>query len=149
MPLFDVEAKIPVITMWEPWATWVKLGWKTIESREHNRFRCLVGRRIAICAAKHWDKGWLRDAAPFLSTERIEQTEQFQKTREPGLICTAMVDSSRLLWIDDEPKALIECLSVRRYGLFLKDVRVIEPVPVKGRQGISYVSVGLISAEGL
>jgi len=44
------------ITLWQPWATMIALGHKTVETRTHDRFQCLVGQRIAIHAAKKYDK---------------------------------------------------------------------------------------------
>ena len=43
--------EIPCISLWQPWASLIALGWKTVETRGHNRFACLAGRRIAIPAA--------------------------------------------------------------------------------------------------
>jgi predicted transcriptional regulator len=39
-----------VITLWQPWASFIALGWKTIETRTHDRFKNLVCERIAIHA---------------------------------------------------------------------------------------------------
>ena len=40
------------ITLYMPEALFVSLSWKTIETRTHHRFKGLVGKRIAIHAAK-------------------------------------------------------------------------------------------------
>lgn len=44
-----------VITLWQPWATWVVLGWKTIETRLHPRFASLAGQVIGIHAGLKFD----------------------------------------------------------------------------------------------
>jgi hypothetical protein len=40
--------RLPCITLWRPWSTWIADGRKTIETRTHDRFRSLVGKRIGI-----------------------------------------------------------------------------------------------------
>lgn len=53
----------PVITLYQPWATWIMRGWKTIETRTHNRFACLDHKTILIHAGKitdlFADKTWI------------------------------------------------------------------------------------------
>lgn len=39
----QAEPTIKCISMWQPWAWWVMRGWKTIETRTHNRFKGLAG----------------------------------------------------------------------------------------------------------
>lgn len=43
------------ISLWQPWATLVALGAKQIETRSWEPPAALIGQRIAIHAAKHWD----------------------------------------------------------------------------------------------
>jgi len=62
---------IPAISLAQPWASWVALGWKTIETRCHNGFAGLVGRRLAICASKTWDREALDVADVFMSAEQV------------------------------------------------------------------------------
>jgi hypothetical protein len=38
----------PAITINQPWASLIANGIKTIETRKHTKFKCLVGQRIAI-----------------------------------------------------------------------------------------------------
>lgn len=125
---------IPVISLWRPWANWVALEWKTIETRRHNRFKSLVGKRIGIHAAIKWDKDWLLHAQEFLSDFQIRQTERFLNIGG-ALICTALVTEGRLLTSEDSSKALVECVT-QRQGLILSDVRGIEAVPMKGSRSI-------------
>ena len=128
---------IPVISLWTPWANWVALGWKPIETRTHQRFRGLVGKQIGIHASLHWDKNAIESARPFLSSQQIIKTKGFLKVGG-AVICTAYVSEFRELDPLDNAGALIDCTHVTRYGLFLKDVQIIEAVPCKGRQGIWY-----------
>lgn len=131
---------LPVITLWQPWASWIMLGWKTIETRTHTRFYCLTGKTIAIHAAKHWDKDAKRIAMPYLSEKQIvEHVEKANYMSIQGCILgTAVVKEFRKCFHDDAPKALIEC-DTTRYGLILTDVHRIDPLYIKGRQGIWYV----------
>lgn len=39
---------MPAITLWAPWGSLWALGFKSTETRSHNRFSRLVGQRIAI-----------------------------------------------------------------------------------------------------
>ena len=133
-------ADIPVISLWGPWANWVALGWKTIETRTHQRFKGLVGKRIGIHVAAHWDKQWKELAGDFLLPEQRLKTENFLHIGG-AVICTAFVRDFRLLTGKDSPSALIDCEYAQRYGLFLSNIEVIECVPCKGRQGIWYQDI--------
>lgn len=129
-------SSLPVISLWMPWANWVALGWKRIETRTHSRFRSLVGKRIGIHASLKWDATALDEASRYLTFEQVEQTKKFLRIGG-AIICTAMVREFRPLGVVDEPKALIEC-ETPRYGLFLTDIEAIEAIPAKGKQGIWY-----------
>jgi hypothetical protein len=43
-----------VITLKQPWATWVLWGWKIVETRLHNQFGSLMNKRIGIHAGLGW-----------------------------------------------------------------------------------------------
>lgn len=129
--------QIPIISIQQPWAAWVALGWKTIETRTHNRFTSLGRRTIGIHASNRWDPDWLRVAGPYLTPEQIERTRTDPYMMGSGILCKAFVEKYRILGSEEAAKALIECETLR-YGLFLSKVERIEPVMVKGRQGIWY-----------
>ena len=46
---------MPAISLYQPWAEWIMLGWKVIETRKHWRFACLVGKDVLIHAAMRYD----------------------------------------------------------------------------------------------
>jgi hypothetical protein len=130
----------PIITLQRPWAYWVLLGLKSIETRTHSRFRSLVGQRIGIHAGQQWDDSALKIAGPYLGEQRLGQwrnAREYADLWEPGVICcTALVNDARPLTIQDERAAMIEC-KTPRYGLILSDiVPLAEPVPARGQQGI-------------
>ena len=128
---------VPVISLWNPWAIWVGLGWKKIETRTHERFKGLVGKQIGIHSALKWDDTALELAGEYLSEDQRIQTRGF--LRVGGAICwTAYVTAHRELDPLDSKAALIDCEHVTRYGLFLSDVTMIEVIPCKGKQGIWY-----------
>lgn len=136
-PIPDSD-EMPVISLWQPWAQWVILGWKTIETREHNRFRHLAGKRLGIHAAKHWDKNAISAAVSWLSVDQIKETQSwlYRDDIRGALIGTVHVITHRILTPSDEPGALIECRTLR-CGLDLTNpVRLVTPQPMTGRQGI-------------
>ncbi len=141
--------QIPIITLWQPWASFVALGWKTIETRWHKRFEKLTGKVIGIHASVKWDANWLELAGPYLSGEQRNQAFGLHIVR--GIIlCTAVVHGFRALGEVDSVKALINCgttdnpggnsgSSRVRYGLELSHVISVDPpIQTTGRQGIWY-----------
>jgi hypothetical protein len=143
--------KLRCITLHQPWAQWVALGWKTIETRTHARFAGLVDERIGICAAQKWDDSALRAARPFLTAQKLAATRAFRRHQSGALLCTVVVDGADWLARSGGRKALIECHTTRRFGLFLRDVRAIGvggAIPVRGQQGIFSVELpkGLLAA---
>lgn len=134
----DVE-ETPIITMYRPWANWVALGWKSVESRKHRKFASLAGRRIGILASKEWDESALEQARPYLDSWKYEETLRWKRKVESMVLCTVFARAHRRLVRDDAPEALIECESVERYGLILTEIRILDPfVAMKGAQGIRY-----------
>ena len=131
------EMRMPVISLWGPWASWVSLGWKTIETRRHKRFVSLVGRRIGIHITSKWDDTAIEQARPYLTEAQICASQQFLKIGG-AIICTALVDRFDVLSDEYSDRALIDCGSVRRYGLFLSQIETIPVIPVAGKQGIWY-----------
>ncbi|MBU6232169.1 hypothetical protein KGP36_06000 [Patescibacteria group bacterium] len=128
----------PIISMYPPWANWVALGWKTIETRTHNRFKSLAGRYIGIHAPLKWDNRALELAAPFLTYEQFGLSKDFLRVGG-AIICKAFVRSAGKVGSMNSLSALIDCQSTTRYGLFLEDIEPLkEAIPCKGKQGIWY-----------
>lgn len=135
------------ISLWQPWASWVDLGWKPIETREHNYFKSLVGQRILIHAAKKWDERAFRMAWNYLSPKQIHATQAFKGLH--GLLCTAFVKEHRYLHIKDSALALCACDN-NLYGLILEDIqRLKKPIAWKGSQGIFEVSDSVIASKAV
>jgi len=135
--------KIPVITLYQPWATWIAIGLKTIETRKHNRFECLKNKMIAIHAGKKYDFEAYDVAERYLSSGQMDVLSRMQYPKS-CIVATAYVDDFQLLNDKDHSeKALIECVTLR-YGLFLKVVNNYSYDPkifVKGHQGIWYIDL--------
>lgn len=126
------------ISLHQPWATWVALGWKTIETRRHNRFQSLAGERIAIHAAKTFDHSAYEAAKDFLSEYQRNEWFQYRMSQIPfgTIVATAYVRACVQCFEDDGAAALIECRTTR-VGLFLRDIQAFRcACEVKGRQGI-------------
>ncbi len=118
-----------VITLYQPWATWVIDGHKKIETRTHNRFKTLKGQRILIHAGKKYSAG-----GALQLFEGIHIPESFPR----GVILGSVyVYKHDICSPDDNEYANIDCESIERFGLFLKDIEKFkEPIPVKGQMGI-------------
>ena len=132
-----------IITLWQPWASFIALGWKTIETRTHDRFRNLVGETIGIHAGNFWDKDWKELAAPWMTQIQIDEVSLIRNAFELGhgkgeILLTARVNANH------SRQALINCpygYGTDRFGLFLNNVRQITPIPTNGKQGIWHYDV--------
>lgn len=124
-----------VITLYRPWASWVVAGWKTIETRGHDRFRCLVGQRIAIHAGK------VRDPQAVLLARRWLQAEPCQGSAPHAAVAGAIIGTVQVVgarWLTeaDSQAALCPC-DGSRFGLILADPIVLpNPIYRPGHQGI-------------
>ncbi len=122
----------PAITLHQPWATLIAEGIKTVETRTHNRFKCLEGREIAIHAGKTWDATGAHD---------VNMRGYVQGLLRPGghvfgaVLCRAKVTMAGPLKPDMERAAC--CPTEGLFGLTLQVTEVYDPpIPATGRQGI-------------
>jgi hypothetical protein len=133
-----------IITMYQPWAAFVALEWKTIETRLHSRFVCLVHQTIGIQAAAKSDKDWEKVAKQFLSEEQLfilraalipDPSGKYFPifSARQSIICTVHVDEFRKLTSRNSEQALIDCSQDNRYGLFLSKSHILTPfISTKG-----------------
>lgn len=125
----------PAITIYQPWATWIVRGWKTIETRTHNRFACLNNKTVLIHAGMKTDAAAANN--PYLTREQIMHNPE--AVVNGYILGSVHVSDFRKLDLIDSKAALIDCGSVERYGLFLDQiVQYPQPIPVKGDMGIWY-----------
>lgn len=137
----DHTITMKAISLWQPWATWVARGWKTIETRTHNRLKSLAGKRIAIHAANRYDHD-ADDMALGYMDARQRGIHDVTEYVRGVIVATARVIDARPLTDDDTPAALFDCSGDDRYGLILEGIRPIDPpIPCKGRQGIFTVKI--------
>jgi hypothetical protein len=129
-------AVLPAITLYQPWAAWIMEGWKTIETREHDRFKSLLGETILIHAGLH------NDTSPSSKFNRYLKGTPTWKTVNGCILGTALVSDVGWLGTEHSQEAMIDCGGVYRYGLFLENVEKFEqPIPVKGGMGIWYFNL--------
>lgn len=126
----------PVITLYQPWATWIIRGWKLIETRLHEKFKSLKGKRILIHAGMKTDSSDEVIYNPYLSREQILHNPD--EVINGAIIGECLVEDFGILDESHSRYALIDCGSVTRYGLFLNEIMKVEPISVKGEMGIWY-----------
>lgn len=129
---------LPVITLYQPWATWIMRGWKLIETRTHNHLQSLLNKTVLIHAGKTTDNSFYAVNNPYLTKEQL--LHKPEEMVNGFILGSAFVFSTRRLNRDDNSLALIECGGdVMRFGLFLQDIKVFqEPIPCRGDMGIWY-----------
>lgn len=126
------------LSLWQPWASLVAVGAKTIETRHWPPARALLGERIAIHAAKttsHLDLA--RFDARFAGA--------LERYRHTGLPLGAIVATVRLVGVEQITPDLCRVLSgdelafgnysTGRYAWRLSDPILLKPIPTIGRQG--------------
>jgi len=105
-----------IISMHQPMATWVILGWKTIETRLHDRFACLKGQRIGIHSTEKFYSVSFNDLFLFGSDEMNLQSTQIFYPH--GMILgTVFVEDVLRLDETHSTKSLIDCSAGDRFGL--------------------------------
>jgi hypothetical protein len=149
-PDYIVPAFLPTVSLWQPWATWVTLGWKTVETRLHNRLNCLKGRIVAIHAARKWDNDarWL--AAEYLSSKNWELSATLAEGNRGKIVAIAHIKDHRQITTKDElSRAMLQTsdlnLRTPRFGLFVDKLVPLPPFPLRGHQGIWYVRTSAIA----
>lgn len=126
----------PAITLYQPWATWIMREWKTIETRTHNRFRGLLGKRILIHAGMSTDIE--AKNCPYLTKEQLMYKPD--EMINGYILGSVFVKSfGKLSSPIHSQLSLIDCENFERFGLYLSDADKFEnPIPCKGQMGIWY-----------
>lgn len=118
--------KIKALSLWQPWATWIAEGRKTIETR---MWSTDYRGPLLICAARKLD------------------TDQMDPDEAKGLpfgkaLAVAQLVGCRPMTEADEPAAMCPC-EPGRFAWVLTDIQPIrEPFAVRGRQKLFSVDVG-------
>jgi hypothetical protein len=100
----------------------------------------LEGQTIAIHAGATYDlqayaevKRWTDNA----NALKMAMPENARHLPRKAIVCIAKVAKVGWLTPGDSQAALIDCVTVRRYGLWLDDLELLgEPMPISGSQGI-------------
>lgn len=126
---------LPVITLYQPWATWIMRGWKTIETRTHNKFGCLIGKTILIHAGLTTDATAINN--PYLTHEQLIHNPD--EMVNGYILGSVLVKSFGLLSEIHSKDALIDCKNTTRFGLYLKEINPFKMgIRVNGEMGIWY-----------
>lgn len=131
------------ITIKQPWASLIAYGHKTIETRMHERFRSLVGQRIAIHAGLSVDK---KEPAAFWMAQPMVPPVPYPAG---VVLCTCLVtDMERAsnLHTDDDMDDFRRgamCDVYRGLVMYhMADVELLKtPIPAKGKQGMWNIDI--------
>lgn len=144
------------ISLWQPWATFVTLKWKTIETRTHDRFKKLVGQRIAIHAAKTIDQNGILTLHKYreLNALDAQNLATYIVGNQGKILCTATIIQAEWAWFPvfrhrhEELEKQAMCDIEDRHLLFLEDIKPVYPaMPFKGHQGIFNVPDELVNKK--
>jgi len=134
---------IKAISLWEPWATLMRIGAKTIETRSWStNYRG----PLLICASKKQDKGSLR----LIYEPAFKRALGLIGPPSRGFFhfgkAVCIVDLVQCLRTEDVglvamPERDFGDYSFGRFAWITKNRRLIEPFPVKGRQGLFNVEL--------
>ena len=130
------------ISLHQPWAQWVALNLKPIETRTHSRFKRLKGERIAIHAAKKWDPAAWDAAEEYLTPIQVART-RYLRILDGEIICTVRVVDARWSPLGFEEQSRLDlnkkalCETGGKFLLFLDEIKPLtHTIPFRGRQGI-------------
>lgn len=131
------------ISLHQPWAIWVAMKWKTIETRTHDRFKSLLGQRIAIHAAKKVDVSALSNRyIPLKDSMLVQNMWLLTKMSGGCVVCTAKVVGHGWMGNTNEIERSAfnkqaMCEVAGKFLLFLDDIQMLrDRVPFRGTQGI-------------
>lgn len=129
------------ISLWQPYASLVASGLKTIETRHWQPPRALIGKPIVIHAAKRWTSEEIAITSAFM--QRFPSVRAaFHNTLDLplGAVLVAVklvacIPSESLINLSDEERAFGN-YAPGRYGWKLEIIKLPEkPIPAKGGQG--------------
>lgn len=127
------------ITTWRPWGMAMMVALKSIETRNHNRLRGLVGFRFAIHNSLKWDPNAKETMRPYLPRLYMGCTlfDPDHPLNAPGVVIGSVRAwrHSPLVRILENKMAL--CETAGKFGLFVRaPFQTLFPRVVKGHQGI-------------
>jgi len=146
-----LRSTIPAITLWQPWASWMAWGWKTIETRTHLRLQSLLGKTVAIHAGLRVDRNAVH-LARFSMPLPMCQLAAFAWREGPAAHRGCVIATARMVEvIPSIPSAdgvfkgsmISENHDViGKVGYRFENIRPLKnPIPARGHQGIWYWQV--------
>ena len=137
------------ISLWQPYASLIAAGVKTIETRGWAPPKGLMGRRIAIHAAKAIETADVRGRRRHDRIAAALNDPYWNENIPRGaVVCTAILDHAGrvhgaerngLVTVDGNYQITVDAwgdFGPGRWLWFLRDVEPVDPpVPVRGRQG--------------
>lgn len=140
---------LPVITLIQPWASWVAMGWKTGETRTTTTLLHRIQEKyFLVHAGKGWDEDWDVCLKWLNEEQRAWALANFSSLPSGEILAMALGGKLRPMYPEDEPSALIGSTFTkfnpkpevfRRWILPLDRIEPLEkPVPARGQQGIWY-----------
>jgi hypothetical protein len=140
------------LSLWQPWASLIAARVKFHETRSWPAPSVIIGKRIAIHASKT-DKGLLlidRELRGVI--DRACRCDPWDLPRGV-IVATAVVESSRpteQFHTDEitQDDFTAGDWSFGRYAWRLTDIRPVEPIPLRGHQGIFFLPGDVVLALG-
>lgn len=132
------------VSLWQPWASFIAIGAKTVETRSWPAPQSIIGTRVGIHAAKTLKGIDLARSNPDLWERYVELYRR--SLDEPGLLPFGAIVATAVIEACVPVERLIPDLfgdySPGRYGWVLSGIeKLAAPVPAKGRQGIFTVEM--------
>ena len=143
------ETRIKTISLWQPYASLIAAGVKTIETRSWAPPKGLMGQRIAIHAAKAMETSDVRGRGRHdRISAALNDPEWDGNIPRGAVVCTAILDhAARVTGPERNGQVTVagnQVVAVDEWGdfgpgrwlWFLRDVEPVDPpVPARGHQG--------------
>jgi hypothetical protein len=131
--------KIPVLSIWQPWASLIANGLKTIETRTEPAPAELLGKRIAIHASVSDSKRhvyeWIRSKYPTEMAQVLNGKEFEDLPRGQVLAFATLIETRKTDW-RDWPKTMSPVEDF--WGWVLADIEILEsPIPLNIEAGLT------------
>lgn len=148
----EYKRNIPVLTLHQPWASWIVAGWKTGETRTSSRvLKMLDGRFFYVHAGQAWDSTAIDTAHEWLKPEQVATTHREIFPLRGQVLALVLGGKLRPMEERDEPLGLIGstwtpdryAVPARRYPRWFLPIERVDaldnPIPAKGQQGLWYI----------
>lgn len=133
-----------VLSLWQPWASLIALGLKTIETRTDPAPQAILGTRVAIHASrlsKEQVFRWLESQYPEAAAQ-ILGGKTYAELPTGLVLATARLAESRPTDWRDWPKTLSTVEGL--WGWVLEDIRPLaRPIPLEGEGGLREVELDI------